>query len=883
LINFGYPKTGGIYTKILFKALRTNLKNTLFCCLLLLCSFQVLAQQEVAKDSIANDSIAPKKEVLDAIIVHTAKDSIIEDVLGKKIRLYNEGHIQYGDIDLQAGFIEINYETSVISAKGVRDSLGEYTQLPVFKQGREESVQDSLFYNFETEKAIIFHVQTTQSGIITLGEETKKVNDSTIYIRDIRFTTSEKKNPDYYLKTRKAKIVPNKKIVTGTTNLVIADVPTPIALPFAYFPLTQDKASGFLLPTYSETRDQGFSLQNGGYYFAFSDYFDLALTGDIYSNGSWGLTANSSYRVRYKYNGRFSYAYENNIYGIQGFDDYSKSTNYNIRWNHSQDAKASPNSNFSASVNLGSSKYYRESLNENNSGDYLNNTLASSINYSKNFVGTPFNLSVGFNHSQNTNTEQINMSLPSLKVNMDRIYPFSPKSGSASNPIQKIGLTYGLKADNRVQTTDDEFFTEQMWQDMQSGVQQDISASTNMKAFKYWTISPNANYKEVWYFDYIDKNFDEETDMVVTDTVQGFTSFREYNVGASLSTNIYGSFGKIGAIEAMRHTLRPSVSYTYRPDFGYYYEEVPETADRTSYETYSKYDTGIYGAPSQGLSNSIGLSLNNTLEAKVKPKDSTDTEFRKITLLNNLNFSTSYNMAADSLKWSPTNVTAGTAFLQDKLRVNMGMTLDPYAINANGTKINVANINNGGSLFRITRANLTANYAFSSKDFDGDNAERNTSENLTDQGSGTEGLLGTNMSASRSPDINDDVGGTKKDKEKQEFFKNKIPWSLKVAYSLNYNNSVGQSEISSNSLMFSGDLEFTPKWLLGFSSGYDFKDNGVTYTQLRFSRDLDSWRINFNWVPFGDRTSYYFYIGVKSSMLSDLKYEKNSQPDQRLF
>ena len=883
MINFGYPKTGGIYTKILFKALRTNLKNTLFCCLLLLCSFQVLAQQEVAKDSIANDSIAPKKEVLDAIIVHTAKDSIVEDVLGKKIRLYNEGHVQYGDIDLQAGFIEINYDTSIITAKGVKDSLGEYTQLPVFKQGREESVQDSLFYNFETEKAIIFHIQTTQSGIITLGEETKKVNDSTIYIRDIRFTTSEKKNPDYYLKTRKAKIVPNKKIVTGTTNLVIADVPTPIALPFAYFPLTQDKASGFLLPTYSETRDQGFSLQNGGYYFAFSDYFDLALTGDIYSNGSWGLTANSSYRVRYKYNGRFSYAYENNIYGIQGFDDYSKSTNYNIRWNHSQDAKASPNSNFSASVNLGSSKYYRESLNENNSGDYLNNTLASSINYSKTFVGTPFNLSVGFNHSQNTNTEQINMSLPSLKVNMDRIYPFSPKSGTANNPIQKIGLTYGLKADNRVQTTDDEFFTEQMWQDMQSGVQQDISASTNMKAFKYWTISPSANYKEVWYFDYIDKNFDEDTEMVVTDTIQGFSSFREYNVGASLSTNIYGSFGKIGPLEAMRHTLRPSISYTYRPDFGYYYEEVPETADNTSYETYSQYDTGIYGAPSQGLSNSIGMSLNNTLEAKVKPKDSTETESRKITLLNNLNFSTSYNMAADSLKWSPTNVTAGTAFLQDKLRVNMGMTLDPYAINANGTKINVANINNGGSLFRITRANLTANYAFSSKDFDGDNAERNSSENLTDQGSGTEGLLGTNMSASRSPDINDDVGGTEKDKEKQEFFKNKIPWSLKVAYSLNYNNSVGQSEISSNSLMFSGDLEFTPKWLLGFSSGYDFKDNGVTYTQLRFSRDLDSWRINFNWVPFGDRTSYYFYIGVKSSMLSDLKYEKNSQPDQRLF
>ena len=833
------------------------------------------------------DSIPPKKEVLDAIIVHTAKDSIIEDVIGKKIRLYNEGHVTYGDIDLQAGFIEINYETSVISAKGIPDSTGVYSQLPVFKQGREESIQDSLFYNYDTEKAIIFNVQTTQSGIITLGEETKKVNDSTIYLRDIRFTTSEKKNPDYYLRTRKAKIIPGKKIITGTSNLVIADVPTPVAIPFAWFPLTQDKSSGFLLPTYTETRDQGFALQNGGYYFAFSDYYDLALTGDIYSNGSWGITANSSYKLRYKFSGRFSFAYESNIFGIQGFDDYSKATNYNIRWNHSQDANASPNSNFSASVNLGSSTYYRQSLNENNSGDYLTNTLASSVNYSRNFVGTPFNISLGFTHSQNTNTEIINMSLPSFKLNMDRIYPFSPKSGTAKNPIQKIGLTYGLKLDNRVQTTDDEFFTSQMFQDMQSGIQQDVAVSTNMKAFKYFTLSPSANYKEVWYFESIEKNYDEEMEVVVTDTINGFSSFREYNFGASLSTNIYGNFGKIGPIQAMRHTLRPSVSYSYRPDFGEkYYEEIeiPETADNTSYQTYSPFDIGIYGRPSRGISNSIGISLNNTLEAKVKPKDSLETESRKITLLNNLNFSTSYNMAADSLKWSPTNVTAGTAFLKDKLRVNMGMTLDPYAIDSNtGSRINTANINNGGSLFRLTRANLTANYAFSSKDFQGDNAENNSSENYYDQGSGTEGIFGSNMAANRSPDSNEDVGGTKKDKEKQEFYKNPIPWSLKLAYSLNYNNSIGQNEISSNSLMFSGDIEFAPKWKLGFSSGYDFKNSGVTYTQLRFSRDLDSWRINFNWIPFGNRTSYYFYIGVKSSMLSDLKYEKNSRPDQRLF
>jgi lipopolysaccharide assembly outer membrane protein LptD (OstA) len=633
--------------------LQTKIKNTLLLGLLLLVQ-QLGFSQNTEEPSPVNDSIpqnkvidstSVKKEMLDGIILHTATDSIVEDVRNKKIRLYNEGHVQYTNLDLQAGYIEIDYEKNVIQAKGIMDSLGNYTQLPVFKQGRDESVQDSLFYNFDTEKAIIFNVKTDQDGIIALGEETKKVNDSTIYVRNYRFTTSEKENPDYYIFTRKAKIVPDKKIVVGTSNLVIADVPTPLAVPFAYFPLTQKATSGFLLPTYSDTRQQGFSLQNGGYYFALSDYVDLTLTGDIYSNGSWALRTQSRYRLRYKFSGNFSFNYESNIFGLQGFEDYSKSTNYNIRWSHSMDSKATPNSSFSASVNLGSSQYYRQSLNESNQGDYLNNTLASSINYSKTFAGTPFNMSVGLTHSQNTNTEQINMSLPSFQLNMNRIYPFAPKTGSPSNFIQKTGLTYSMKADNRIQTTDDEFFTSAMWDDMQNGIQQDLSLSTNMKVAKYFTLAPSANYREVWYFKTIDKNFDEDLDEVVTDTISGFAAFREYSGGASLSTNIYGTFGKLGPLQSIRHTFRPSVSYNYRPSFSQYYDEVPETADQTEFETYTKFQGGIYGTPGQGISNSLGISLNNVLEAKVKSKDSTETELEKISLLNSLNFSASYNMA----------------------------------------------------------------------------------------------------------------------------------------------------------------------------------------------------------------------------------------------
>lgn len=834
----------------------------------------------IEKDSI----LAQKKETVEAIIEHTANDYILEDVANKKIYLYNNAEIKYKDINIKAGDIIIDYKTNIITAKGIKDSVGEYSQLPIFKQGNEESSQDSIVFNFKTDKALVYGLSTEQDGIYTLGEKMKRLNDSTIFVRKIRFTTSDKTNPDYYLETNKAKVVPGKKIIVGFTHLVVADVPTPVFLPFAYLPLTTTKKSGIVIPTYGQSANQGYFLQNGGYYFAGNDFFDLTVLGDMYSNGSWGVSTASSYKKRYKYSGGINLNYESLIYSIQGFDNYSKSKNYNFRWSHSQDPKANPNSKLSASVNLGSSNYYSQSLNEYNNENALTNTLSSSVSYYRKLTGTPFNFTASASHSQNTNTAIISMTLPSFILNMDRIYPFAPKSGSQKNAFQKIGLNYGLKAENKIKVSEEDFFKPKMFDEAKSGVQQNVSLSTNMKILKYFTLSPNANYKEVWYFKSIKKTYDEQSQIAITDTIDGFKSFREYSAGASLSTNIYGMFNFRGKkLKAIRHTIRPSVSYNYKPDFSHHYDFVQASADPFDLEEYSPFDGGIYGRPSKNESQALGISLNNNLEAKIKDKDNNDQEFKKITLLNNLNFSTSYNIVADSLKWSPLNVTAGTQIFNNKLSINGGTTLDPYAINANGQRVNIFNINNNGSLFRMTRANVTMSYSLSNKDFDKDEKKNKQEEMKNEQNTDLFGQSMTNnFNRNNTYDTSNQEKNSRED-EKVMLYKNKIPWTLKLSYSSTYSNVNRENRITNNSLMFTGDVELTPKWKIGASSGFDFVNKGFTYTQLRFSRDLDSWKVNFNWVPFGNRTSYYFYIGVKSPILSDLKYEKRSAPDRRLF
>ena len=884
-----------IFTKIALKALQTKTRHILLLSFLSLFCFQLSYGQDIKPktkvltipkkqkdtvnpkrdtlptkplDTLKKDSLKTAKGAVEFVITHDADDYILQDAKKKQITLYNNAHVVYGDIDLKAGIIIVDNQNNTLFAKGIKDSLG-YQQRPVFKQGSQESEQDSILYNFETKKAIIYNLKTNQNGLITYGEKTKKVNDSTIYIRNIKFTTSSKPNPDYYISTKKAKLVPGKKIIVGLSNLVIADVPTPIAIPFAYFPTTETRSSGFIIPAWGQTTSQGYFLQNGGYYIALNDFVDITLLGDVYTNGSWGFTAQSNYVVRYKYSGNFSFKYENLIRSLKGFDDYSKRTNFNIRWSHSQDSKSNPNSRFSASVNMGSSKYYRESLNEVNANDFLTNTLSSSVSYYKKFVGTPFNLNATATHSQNTNTQAITMTLPSLQVNMDRIYPFTGKNGEKTNAIQKIGLNYSFKGDYRINTVDSLFFKPEMFKTAKAGIQHNANASTNLKVLKYFTLAPSVSYKEVWNFDYIQKNYDPISAMAVSDTIRGFKSFREYNLGVALSTTIYGIYNLKGKIKSIRHTIRPSISYGYRPDFADQYNlQVQNSADPLDLLTYSPFENGIYGQPGSGLSNSIGISVNNVLEAKIASRDSTEVEDKKITLLNNLNFSTNYNIAADSLKWSPVSVNGGTTLLKDKLTVNFGAILDPYQIDDSGRRIDKFN----KDLFRITSANLSANYSISSEDF----AKNSTKAPAFDNTTGNQ--FGNNFNE------NSNETETKPStKKKAELYKASVPWRLNLIYAVNYSNNGLTKGIGSNTLMFNGNVELSPKWSVRFSSGYDFENKGFAYTRLGFTRDLDSWNFNFDWSPFGLNKSYYFRIGVKSSLLQDLKWDKRSLPDRLLF
>lgn len=851
-------------------------------------------RNERLADSVKTDSIQPPPEALTDIVDYYGEDYVYIDRKENKVYLYNKAWVDYGDMRIDAGLIVIDYNKNEVIAKGI-DSAGVYSQKPVFVQAANRVEPDSIRFNFDTEKALVYNSRTEQNGFKVIAEVTKKVNDSVVFLRNVKFTTSDNiEDPEYYFFTRKAKFVPKKKIVTGLTNMYIADVPTPIGLPFAYFPLTEDRSSGFIIPTIGENSNRGFFFQNGGYYFVINDYVDLTVLGDYYTNGSYALRGESVYSVRYRYNGRINIRYENLVNSERGFPDFSQQSVYNIGWTHSQDAKANPSSRFSASVNLGSSQYFQRSINQQNDASALVNTLRSSISYSKTFDGEPqVNITAALTHSQNTQTEQINMSLPNINASVSRIYPFAPKVGAKKGIIDNINLQYNLTAENRIATTDSLFFTKEMFDSALYGAQHSIPIATNFKLLDYLSASISGNYEETWVFKTFERRFDETANNnaggVVLDTTNGFQSYRTYSAATSLGTTVYGTFnfGQDKKIQAIRHVMRPNVGFSINPGFDQYYDEysIPSglAGEEDEIVTYSKFQGSLYGAPNENFSAFVNFSLSNTFEAKVRDRDSTATEAKKITFLSNFNLSSAYNIAADSLKFQPVSVT-GSIPLVDRLDLNFGGSLDPYALNNNNNRIDEWNINNGGSLFRLTRANVSMNYSFSSKDFEGDRRDDDEITNETFQNGGRPDDLFGDVQTFR----NDGAYATeerkdKDDPKKQTRYNFDIPWTLRLAYTMNYSNAARENEISGQSLSFSTNLELSPRWTVGVSSGYDFIQKGITRTQFRFERDLESWRMSFNYTPTGGfGNTWYFFVGIKSSVLSDIKYDKRRESDRNL-
>jgi len=838
------------------------------------------------------DTLRPKnKGLLTDIVKSKAKDYTSFNKKEQKLYLYNEAEVIYGDMEISAGSIVIDYNNNLVYAGRLKDSLGEYSQHPIFKQGQNIIEPDSIIFNTETQKALVYNSRTEQQGFNIRAPITKKENDSVYYMYKGRFTTSEnKEDPEYEFVSSKVKLVPNKKIIVGPTHMEIYGVPTPIALPFAFFPLTEKQTSGIIFPSFGEDNNRGYFLQNGGYYFAISDYIDLAVLGDYYTNGSYGLRLDSRYNIRYKFNGNVGFRYENLLNSERGFPDFSQNTIYNIRWSHSQDNKANPNSRFTATVNLGSSSYYQQSINQVNIANSLNNTLNSSITYSKTFSGEPqANMTLTATHNQNTQTEVINLTLPTFQGSISRVYPFASKTGTKKGLIQNINIRYDVRGENRIETTDSLFFKKEMFDDTKIGMKHTIPLATNFKVFNYFSISANANYDEVWTLNTINRFFNGEENIEVTENLNKFDTFRTYNFGSSLGTTIYGTFDldphqKGKKIQKIRHVMRPSISYNINPAFDQYYEEF-EVVDANGLTTgeireFSRFEGNLFGSPNKTYSSSVGISISNNLEAKIRDRDTTKVTSKKVILLNNLNLSSAYNIAGDSLNWSPVRLSGGTQLFDNKMNINFGAELDPYALDNNNTKIDKFNINNGGSLFRLSSANLTLGYSFSSEGFKRDKNDEINRENNLQSGGRDDDLFGKSQDFS-----NQQFAGDDQENDQETTYENynfKLPWTLRLAYALNYGNSRRQNEISSHSLMFSGDIDLSPKWSVGGSSGYDFKNQGFTFTQLRFARDLLSWRMNFSWIPFSPRTSWNFFIGIKSSVLKDIKYDTRRRPDQRL-
>ena len=911
-----YQKTSHIFTKIALKPLNTNLFYiVLLSIFLTLGSCQIYAQDISKKKKITpvnnlKDSTAPAVDIknIPASTLKTVTDTIIKDSLQPKallegkikykatdyvkieqkkklITLYNNAELYYQDTELKSGIIVLNYQTNEVLAGRIKDSLGKQSQLPNFKQAENVIEPDSIRFNYKSKKALIWNSRTDQGEFKVKATLTKKENDSVYFLKGARFTTSKDiENPEYYFQTTKVKIIPGKKVITGLTNMVIANVPTPIALPFAFFPMSKETSvSGLLLPSYNDSNNRGFSLQNGGYYFALSDNYDLTILGDYYTNGSYAMRFESSYAKRYKYRGNVNFRFENLINSERGYPDYSKQNIYNIQWSHSKDSKGSPNSSFSASVNLGSSTYFQQSINQSNVGSNLNNTLSSSVSYSKSFQGAVGSrLALSATHSQNTQTSEINMTLPDLQYSIDRIYPFVGKDGMKKGFFKNINLQYNMSGRNSFVTTDSLFFSQEMFNNAKLGVQHSIPLSTNFKLFKYFSASASTNYNEVWAIKTIKRSYDSDQNKVVDQNINGFDSFRTYNFSSSVGTTIYGTFNfkPDKKIKSIRHVMRPSVSYGYTPRFEKYYDTYATDASGTMTDNYTRFENGLFGAPGNTNSNILGFDLSNTFEAKITDPDSTKVEAKKIMLLNNLNFSTSYDINADgktSLAWAPVRLSGGTQLFKDKLNMNFGATLDPYAIDNAGTRINVYNINNGGSLLRMTSANMVLNYSISSKDYEKDNQDKKDKNKEGERNGGRDDdLFGRNtVDNVRGRSQFDDEDEERTD-EITEFFASKLPWDMTFAYSLTYSNVNRESQITGNSIMVSANGDLTPKWKVGVSTGYDFVQNGVTYTQLRFERDLLSWRMDFNWQPFGVQANWSFFIGIKSGILSDIKYDKQS-------
>lgn len=861
-----------------------------------------LHRDSLALDSLGMDSLAAdttkKKEPLDAPVIYEASDSIVFTKEGYA-HLYGEGKVNYQNIELTSAVITMNMDSSTVYATGVTDTAGVETGSPIFKDGETPYESKIMRYNFKTKKGFINSIVTQQGEGYVTSEEGKKGANDEIYMRHGKYTTCDNhEHPHFYLKLSMAKVRPKKNVVFGPAQLVVEDVPLPIAVPFGFFPFNSSYSSGFIMPTYGDEMNRGFYLRDGGYYFAISDQMDLKVLGEVFTKGSWGLSAASNYNKRYKFSGSFNASYLVTKTGEKNMPDYSVSKDFRIQWSHRQDAKANPNSSFSASVNFATSSYDRSSLSSlYNPQQYSQNTKASSVSYSRNFPEIGLNISGAFNITQNTRVSSLSMTLPDVNISLNRIYPFKRKKSAGDERwYEKISLQYTGSITNSISTKDNLLFKTPLTQ-WENGMQHKIPVSATFNLFKYINIVPSFNYTERWYLRKVKQSYDASPtsrDHVKRDTINGFNRLYDYNLSLQMNTKLYGMykplFMKSKELQ-IRHVFTPTVSYTYTPDFGKsrygYYDTYTYTDEDGEVRTveYSPYEGAVYGYPGKNMSQNISFSIDNNIEMKMK-SDKDTTGYKKISLIDQLGASLSYDVA--NKKWSDLSMNLRLKLTKSyTFNMNASFATYAYQFDENGNVVvgdrtewsygRFGRFQGYSGSFSYTLNNDTFKKLFGKKEEDEKNKDNKGKEENEDEETEEETEEQNNNSNMRKTE--------KASVDSDGYLAFKLPWSVSLSYSYSIREDRSK-DINiktmrypyslTHSLNVSGNFKIGSRWNMTYSTGYDFTSKEMSMTTLNITRDLHCFNMSCGLV-FGPFTSYNFSIRANSSMLTDaLKWDQRS-------
>lgn len=839
-------------------------------------------------DSLPADTTRRKKKggsFLDDVISGKNKDSLVYDMENNIVYIYNEGDITYQTSNLKADFMRINMATKEIYAYGKADSVnGQATVThPIFQEGGDSPyTMDTITYNIDTKKAKIKGVATQQGDGWLIGGSVKKMPDNSFNIQHGKYTTCDQTDhPHFYLSMTKAKVIPGKKVVTGPAYFVMEDVPIYfLGIPEGFFPISGGPKSGLLMPTFGEEATRGFFLRDLGYYFTFGDYADLAVRGGIYTLGSWEANAQSRYVKRYKYSGNFSAEYSNVRIGEKSEPDYVSQNNMKIVWTHSQDPKANPGSTFSASVNFttsGYSKYSATTLN-----DILSTQTNSTISYSKSWAGTPFSLSTQMAVSQNSNTQELTATFPSLTFNVSRFKPFKRKEMIGKERwYEKITMQYTGSLTNSVTAKESDFFSSETLKSMKNGVQHSIPVSASFNLLNYINITPSFNYTERWFFKKVEKAYNPVTNKAEDlDPEYGFWRLYDYNTNLNASTILYGMYTskkKERKLQAVRHTLTPTIGFSYTPDYTKLargYQQVVQSDSTGGVQVYSPFSNNAYSVPSSREAASLTFSLSQTLEMKVLSKRDTS-GLKKVKLIDEFSFRGSYNMIADSMRLSNITLSLRSTIIKN-FGINLSATLDPYEVTPQGQRINKL-MWGRGLPGRIIQTGWSFGYTFQSR-------EDNSTPAINDINS---------IDPLYQNPFFDPYGqmdpALRRQYMSQTYYDFSLPWNIGFSYTVNYstsyvnNGTTGYKRTVQQGLSLNGSLNLTPKTGITFTGNVDLSKGQLTTSSVSITRDLHCWQMSFTWIPFGTHRSWSFNIGVKAASLADLKYDKSQSMYDNMF